>query len=660
MHSDVENEVPDSDHASGEEPQKSKAFWKKKRWWALGIGLLLLYPIAATVALWSGLVEHVLKSEDLRVTIAKPAYSIIPGDFHLERVEVYMNGDSQFTLFGDDIHARVDILPLFQRTFSLSWLSAENVKFRMRFQQEKGAEKAPRAAAFPPLPGLPGVNTKSAEKAEESEEREASWKVHLEDLKVGVTELWFFEYRYLGEGTLRGGFERGSDILQIDTSVQKLGPGKLLYGEKHVISHNFRGQVQAEIPQVNPSDHADLSFLDFVNADIDLKADIENLEHLTNYLPQGEIKKGAGHLTVHGVLKQGALSSDTEVAYQSEQLEFRTSSITVNTDIDFLITVAAAEDTKEEPNKNARKELVPRLYSHSKNTALTFSSKEMKPFTLEIRDHTEKAALDSTKLGEEMKISSASVELPSIVSKDLENVESLSESMPQSGAGEAEASLHMKMDEEGRFHGPFSAQLKGLELEVPPVKMSLDAALKFQASVDLAHETLMLSGIEADATHTDFLIGDNKIEDWWLKLRGKKLWVDWAHEQVTAEATLAARDAEPVIRAVAHDQGGIPAIVADVLKFPNVRAAAQVRRDRETFDLMLESIETAIIDFSGRVYRKEENLKLALLIGGKVLSLGLYKDPKDTSLVPMARTSWLNKKLETFPAPKERVAAPKP
>src|SRR5690606_2026676 len=101
-----------------------------------------------------------------------------------------------------------------------------------------------------------------------------------------------------------------------------------------------------------------------------------------------------------------------------------------------------------------------------------------------------------------------------------------------------------------------------------------------------------------------------------------------------------------VIRAVAHGQKGIPKITADVLKFPDVRAAARVRRKGEILDLMLEDLETDLVDFSGRVYRAEEDYRLALLVGGKAVSLGLYKDPDTTTLRPMAGAGWLNEKLE--------------
>lgn len=160
------------------------------------------------------------------------------------------------------------------------------------------------------------------------------------------------------------------------------------------------------------------------------------------------------------------------------------------------------------------------------------------------------------------------------------------------------------MDEEGRFHGPFQADLQGLEFEVPPVKMAMNGRLKFQTSVDLEHKTLMMSGIEADARDVDFNIGERQIEDWWLTLRGKRIWLDWANGQMSAEASLSSKNAEPIIRAVAHGKSGLPKITADLLKFPDVRSAAKLRLREGTLDLMLEDLKTDLVDFSGRVFRR--------------------------------------------------------
>jgi len=67
-------------------------------WVVALVVLLAAYPVLVTAALWTGVVERALASEDLKVEIDNPAWTIWPGRIHLEGVRVYMNGETQFTL----------------------------------------------------------------------------------------------------------------------------------------------------------------------------------------------------------------------------------------------------------------------------------------------------------------------------------------------------------------------------------------------------------------------------------------------------------------------------------------------------------------------------------------------------------------------------------
>lgn len=121
--------------------------------WLTLVLVLCFYPVVVTIALWSGLVEKMLASEDLRVDIDNPSYSIIPGQIHLRGVHVYVNGMPQFILEAEHITAHIRLIPLLSKRFSLSWLGADNVSYRMRLPQEDKHDEAPRTKAFPPLKG---------------------------------------------------------------------------------------------------------------------------------------------------------------------------------------------------------------------------------------------------------------------------------------------------------------------------------------------------------------------------------------------------------------------------------------------------------------------------------------------------------------------------
>src|SRR6186713_636138 len=86
---------------------------KRKLRWLIAIVLVLAaYPVLVTLALWTGFVEWMIKSEDLRVEIQNPAYSIWPGKVHMKNVRILANGTTQFILQGQDLVINLRLLEL--------------------------------------------------------------------------------------------------------------------------------------------------------------------------------------------------------------------------------------------------------------------------------------------------------------------------------------------------------------------------------------------------------------------------------------------------------------------------------------------------------------------------------------------------------------------
>lgn len=641
-----------------------KKWWKRKRWWLLAGTLLLVYPTVATLMLWTGMVERLLRTEDLRVEIENPAYSIIPGHIELRKVGVYMNAMPQFVLKADDVSARIRILPLFQRRLSLSWLGAENVSYRMRLPRKKGEVDTARTRAFPPLHGLPGLNAKAEEELDKSESSDPLWTVHVENVDVRVRDLWFFEYHYVGDGRLRGGFERGPDVLRVATSVQDLGPGRLYFGEKDTIAENFGGQLRAEIPEVDPSQHADLSFFDFVKATADLDADVKTLKHVSAYIP-AQVSEGAGPLNVLLELDQGKLADNTRITFETDELNLQGDGWGVKTDWSLDIEVSESDESRASDKEDTAQ--VPRLTSKQEQAYVSWSTGGNTSFTVQLLESSQKAALMSSKIGEDFEVRSASVSLPKIISKDLDDVAK----KPSSAAGtderglvthggEAEASLLLNMDDKQRFHGPFRARFSEFDLGFAPLRVKSDGQASFQLSIDPANETIHASDISFDLRRAAFLIGNKEIQDWWYSLEGKKLFFRWSDPaRLSADASFKAKDAEPLMATLA-ESGKVPKIVDQIVNFRNIEARAELLQQGEKLDIMLENIDTNLIDFNGRIYQDNDTNAFALLIGGRVISLGIVKWNSEMEFEPFAHAKWLNAQLAKFPPPIDGVTPPQP
>jgi len=627
---------------------------KWSKWLLAAILVYSIYPITVTVALSTGVVERMLASEDLRVEISAPAWSLIPGDIHMGRVRVFMNGETQFYLSADNITAQVRILPLFRQRFEVSSLATKNVVFQMRVQLDDDQVKSPRAQAFPPLPGLPGDPTLSRQAATKTEERGPNWTVRLDGIDVKVSELWFMEYRYQGDGRLQGGFERGPDILRIDTSVQDLGPGKLTFGAQQLISNDFQGQVEARIPLIDPSDHADTSFFEFVVARIDLQANLETLAHLSAYIPgHPPITGGAGPFAVHVGMQKGKLSPETAITYATADVDLKGNGVSFKTDWKLDIGVGDEGATLGKPYVD----------STSAATYVSVATYGKDAFTIQVLGHHEYAVLDSAQIGGETKVESARIHLPQIVSEDLDDLDSVvSKKTPiKSEAGHARASLTLDMDEQYRLKGPFRARIDGAALTFDQLRTKADASAASFVILDPDQDRASLTDLSVAIRNADFQAGKSSIDDWWLNLSSKRIDVaGLPADNVRADFAIVARDAEPVIRALAEDDK-LPDIVADIVHLRNLRVLANVTKTQRTLDVMLDTMESKlIVDFSGRIHQTPKETRLALLIGGKDVALGISRRDNHTGFEAFADTAWLNEELSHFPKPKQYVSGDKP
>src|SRR4051812_11531001 len=299
---------------------------KRKLRWLVAIVLgLLAYPVLVTLALWTGFAEGVLKSEDLRVEIQNPAYSIWPGKVHLKNVRILVNGSTQFILEGQDLVINLRLLELVKHRVHVTKLAAHDVIYQMRVQVKDTKNIERRVKAYPPLADLPGANVIREPSAKKTEKEDPDWTVKVSGLDIAVKELWFFEYRYLGKGHLRGGFTVGPNVMQVETAVQDLGPGELRFGANETLATGLQGQITADIPRLNPKEHADASFMELVTARVNLRSDVQSLASVGAYFEAEnlQISKGKGPLAVDLFLDRGKLGSKSHLSYQTNSLNLK-------------------------------------------------------------------------------------------------------------------------------------------------------------------------------------------------------------------------------------------------------------------------------------------------------------------------------------------------
>jgi hypothetical protein len=638
--------------------------WSKKRKWRLVVGLvalLLAYPVLGTVALWTGFVEWMLKSEDLRVEIRNPSYTLWPGHVRLKHVRILGNGTTQFILESDELELDISLLELVRRRVHVTRLSAHNTLYHMRVQVDDKQGIEQRVAAYPPLPGLPGrgdvVRERSGKepaKGDETEkggekggEKEKDYTVKVEDIDVAVRELWFFEYRYLGKGTLRGNFTVGPNVMEVKTAVQDLGPGELRFGAEQPVARNLHGQITADIPELDPKKHADASFMELVTSRVNLRADVQSLKNLGAYAPGNEVSGGAGPLALDLYLDRGKLGAKSHLDYKTDSVRVKGDGYGVASDL--LLKFDARGSREHLP-----------LVETSANSTYVSLSRGMRSLTLQIHQHHEEVRLDTIQLSRSTDLKGASVRMPSVRSVDLQDLPVvLPEGAPiEVKEGELRGSLKLDMDEKYWASGPVELEIRGLALEALGIEfganLMLKSKLRFNPKQKANHTDQLVFTLRDGTMRTD----DRKVGGWWLNASSQRFSV-YATEPPRFEGTLGvrARDLQPVLEALA-ERNTIHDLIPKFTHLNDFRASAKIESSGPRMDVTVAS-ESDVWDVAGRVYKQGEQARFAVTFGGQAVSLGVAKLGADLEIQPFAKTSWLNERLRQFPEP-QRMQPKKP
>lgn len=621
---------------------------RKRRVLIATIVALLAYPVLGTLALWSGFVEWIAKSEDMRLEISKPAFTLLPGRVHMKKVRLFVNGDTQFILEGDDLFFSINVLELVRRRIHVTRLAAHHVRYQMRVQVDdtQGIER--RLAAYPKLEGLPGHNVVHEKAAERTEEREGSWTVEVDGIDISVSELWFFEYRYLGDGRLRGGFTVGPQIMEVRTAVQDLGPGRLFFGEKQPIASRLRGQVTCEIPEINPSEHADASFMELVNARVNLKADVLSLAHVAAYMrPDMRVTKGAGPLALDLYLEKGILGGKSRLDFSTDAVALYGQGFGVSTDWKL-----AFDATGEKGFPLGR--------SDFKSTYVSLARVD-REFTIQTHGHHVEAALDTIRLSKATDLKRAAVRMPNIVSTDLDDFDVvLPESSPLSvKGGEAQASLDLAMDKDYWVTGPLKARLIRAKASVAGVELGANTWLDAQVKVNPKQKTGSLEKVLLRVRAGSMQVEDEAVDGWWMNLAAPRLSY-WSSDPPRSEGYVSVRtkNLAPALEALAQ-KDLLSDIVPVLTRLDNFRAKTTFRTLGDVSDLTIES-ESDVWDVSGRVYSNPKQTLMALVIGGQAVSVGIADLGSGLQIRPFAKTDWLNERLAQFPKPLVQMRPDKP
>ncbi len=617
----------------------------RRRWVVAIAAALVAYPALGSLMLASGLVEWWLRSEELVVVLEGPTYTLLPGRLHVDKLRIWLRTSAELSLEASEVRLDLTLRRLFFRRLHVTRMQGSDVRYRMRLRDDARSARPARVAAFPPLEGLPAGSAASPEPAADAG---AGWSVHAEGLDVGVAELWFFEYRYLGGGRLRGGFEVGPGKMRVDRAQQQFAAGELRFGAEQRLLTGLEGSVSVDIAELDPRAHADQSFFRALSGRVEAHAELASLANLSAYFDDLDVTGGQGSLRTTLIIERGAFAAASGLHYRTDAVTVRHGKLTVETDVEATFEGAGAGDQ------------LPTTRLSSRRSHLSFA-RAQRPFELTSEGQQLEVVLDSLKLTGESRFERAKLRLPSIMTDDLVDLGAvLPEGLPlEMHGGKSTSSVELEVDRELWVRGPAVTKAEGYGLTVAGVSLGGELAASARLELNALLGVYRLKDVALRLSDTRVRTGSARSDGWWLHATTPELELrDGEPARFRTTLSLRSRDLEPVLEALA-ERDAVSSLIPALVSLPDFRSKLTILTQAPAVDIIMES-ESEVWDASGRFFFDEERSRFAVVVGGQAVSLGIAGANGAIELMPFAKTGWLNERLARFPKPLVRLPEGKP
>ena len=289
------------------------------------LGLSVVYLLAANLFLnlWFGVLFAGTDGIDIKLG---RAWTLWPGDVHVRDVRiVFQDPNLQWTLDLQRAEVGVALLPLIRRTFHATRVKGEGTVFRMRHRVEPTSVDLPSVKAVPQIPEFPGpaVFEPRVPAPPISDQEYDLWTVHLEDVDVGVSELWVQQFRYLGSGRARGKFRlRPARELWVGPASLDLEPGALRAGT-HTITPALGGRIDCTVHPFDVRKPKGAEVLRYFSVGIALRGEKLDLNAVRLFRPHDprEVRAAGGTLLVRVSTDHGVVVGGSRVEIEQHGLE---------------------------------------------------------------------------------------------------------------------------------------------------------------------------------------------------------------------------------------------------------------------------------------------------------------------------------------------------
>ena len=596
--------------------------------------LELVYLVAANLILDRWLRSWINGDEQaLRLDYSR-AWSPWPGRVYAQNLTLRVQDSNvQFELQTTAVTLDVVLTALLSRTFRATYLDVEGVVFKFRHKLEKPPDNPRLVRALPPIEGFADPPLMEPEPSEPAGKL---WSIHITDVDARIDELWIQQFRTPGAAHAWGGFRlEPTRRLVIESAALLLEKGALYAGKGLLVARDFRGRVDAGVKDTDLRTLHGWHALSRTSTRVQLKGELVNLDFLKLFLEPEQVrtKHGGGPLNVDVRLADGVFQAKSRVTYASSRVEVHSRKIGLFGDA--MVELAVAE-----PGRGRLSIAASELGIDSASSRATTAPISFRRPRLELETHT--LALHQT-----WKTAGGRLEAPELVVSDLHALERLLPEKirlaggPLTGRARAQLARHGALEAE--------LELKFREAHVTRSGVSALATGRFETSLfapraiskdgELRNAVLEIERGVLRTTDGSTGIGP-------LKVRADRIpYSDFVPMRVVAEIDARFADARPLLKTLGVEPKGLAAAAAALFDLSDLELLARARYEGGNIDLILERARTDAVQARGQWRRVSGDDSGAFLLATDLVNVGLEISDGETTVLPLASESWLERVL---------------
>jgi hypothetical protein len=617
--------------------------WFARRSVALRVALLVLvlayatYLLVANIALSTSLISKTVASSGVLKVDYASARTWWPGSATVRDIRVFIDDRNvQAMLQMSEAKLHVSLWDLaFRRTFHVTKIRAQEARFFMRHKLAVvDAHSARRVAAFPDIPGFDPVplfdsEAPRPEQGALSTREKKLWTIHIEDVESSVRELWFQEYRYRGNGFVRGAFRlQPMKTLAVGPATLELEPGTLT-AFPATLAEEIGGKVEVRVHEFDVLEHKGAKALGFVDARATVDAKIPDIGVMSLYMQSPQFAGGKGRLRGDVRFDRGTLAVPTEANLDLADVSLRFGERLVSGTTS--LSLKASERGKFMVGFDAAS--ISLAYAAPSAAAKSIGK---------ISGATARVTLDSPTLAEGAHITSGNVKARADID-DLAALVAADALREGSAAGTLDATF-----EGDRFNATMAAEAKKLSFDIgDKVKAGADFSVKGRASGDRDFEVVVFEDVRVDAPRFAAR-GAGPSRATWVSARIGKAVI--AGDPSCAAFPVDANAGSASILGAFMDVGPLEPVAAEVLKGAAMKARGRVQIGSGGFQMHLDQAKVGETEAHG-VYVKGKGKNAstgAFLIDHGVLQAGIDLRGGDVKVKPLASLDWLEERARVI------------